>query len=140
MPPRDPTPPARSKRRPARPWRRWSKRACAGGLTIPAGPGRTRRNAAERGGRDLISFSCNDYLNLSHHPDVCRAAIQAIETYGAGAGASRLVTGNHPLYRVLETRLARMKGTEAATVFGSGYLANIGIIPFFVVEVFLFVM
>lgn len=91
--------------------------------------GRTRPNAAERGGRELISFSCNDYLNLSHHPEVCRAAIRAIETYGAGAGASRLVTGNHPLYRALETRLARMKGTEAATVFGSGYLANIGIIP-----------
>ena len=93
------------------------------------GTGRARPNAAERGGRELISFSCNDYLNLSHHPDVCRAAIRAIETYGAGAGASRLVTGNHPLYRALETRLARMKGTEAATVFGSGYLANIGIIP-----------
>lgn len=91
--------------------------------------GRTRPNAAERGGRELISFSCNDYLNLSHHPEVCRAAIRAIETYGAGAGASRLVTGNHPLYRALETRLARMKGTEAAIVFGSGYLANTGIIP-----------
>lgn len=91
--------------------------------------GRTRPNAAERGGRELISFSCNDYLSLSHRPEVCRAAIRAIETYGVGAGASRLVTGNHPLYRALETRLARMKGTEAATVFGSGYLANIGIIP-----------
>lgn len=86
-------------------------------------------NAAVRDGKELISFCCNDYLNLSHRPEVRRAAIAAIETYGAGAGASRLVTGNHPLYAELEARLARMKGTEAACVFGSGYLANIGIIP-----------
>ena len=57
------------------------------------------------------------------------AAIAATERYGVGAGASRLVTGNHPLYAELEGRLARMKGTEAACVFGSGYLANTGIIP-----------
>ena len=49
--------------------------------------------------------------------------------YGAGAGASRLVTGNHPLYGELEGRLASLKGTEAACVFGSGYLANTGVIP-----------
>ena len=83
----------------------------------------------ERDGRRLLSFSCNDYLNLTHHPAVKRAAIQAIETYGAGAGASRLLTGNHPLYAGLEARLALLKGTEAAVVFGSGYLANSGIIP-----------
>jgi 8-amino-7-oxononanoate synthase len=83
----------------------------------------------ERGGRRLLSFSCNDYLNLSQHPAVREAAIAAIRDYGAGAGASRLVTGNHPLYRALEERLAQLKGTEAACVFGSGYLANIGIIP-----------
>ena len=83
----------------------------------------------ERGGKRLISFSCNDYLNLSQHPAVREAAIAAIRDYGAGAGASRLVTGNHPLYRALEERLARVKGSEAACVFGSGYLANIGIIP-----------
>ncbi len=82
-----------------------------------------------RDGRDLISFSCNDYLGLSHHPEVCRAAADAIETYGAGAGASRLITGSHPLYAELEARLAAIKGTEAACVFGSGYLANVGIIP-----------
>ncbi|HEY1503014.1 MAG TPA: 8-amino-7-oxononanoate synthase [Stellaceae bacterium] len=83
----------------------------------------------ERGGRRLLSFSCNDYLNLSQHPAVREAAIAAIRDYGAGAGASRLVTGNHPLYRALEERLAHIKGSEAACVFGSGYLANIGIIP-----------
>lgn len=82
-----------------------------------------------RDGRRLLSFSCNDYLNLSQHPAVKAAAIAAIETYGTGSGASRLVTGNHPLFALLEARLARFKGSEAAIVFGSGYLANLGIIP-----------
>lgn len=84
---------------------------------------------AERDDRRLLSFSCNDYLNLSRHPDVIAAAIEATTRYGVGAGASRLVTGNHPLYAELEGRLAQLKGTEAACVFGSGYLANTGIIP-----------
>jgi 8-amino-7-oxononanoate synthase len=83
----------------------------------------------ERDGRRLLSFSCNDYLNLTQHPAVKQAAAAAIERYGAGSGASRLVTGNHPLYAELEARLARIKQTEAAVVFGSGYLANAGIIP-----------
>lgn len=85
----------------------------------------------ERDGRRLISFSCNDYLNLSHHPAVRAAAAEAALNYGAGAAASRLVTGNHPLLGDLEKRLARLKGTEAACVFGSGYLANLGVIPTF---------
>jgi 8-amino-7-oxononanoate synthase len=84
---------------------------------------------AERGGRRLLSFSCNDYLNLSQHPAIIEAAIEATKRYGVGAGASRLVTGNHPLYVELEERLARVKASEAACVFGSGYLANTGIIP-----------
>lgn len=83
----------------------------------------------DRGGRRFLSFSCNDYLNLSHHPLVREAAIAALQRYGTSAGASRLVTGNHPLYTELEERLAQLKGTEAACVFGSGYLANTGIIP-----------
>jgi 8-amino-7-oxononanoate synthase len=82
-----------------------------------------------RGGRRLLSFSCNDYLNLSHHPEVKAAAVAAVGKYGAGAGASRLVTGDHPLLGELERRLARFKGAEAACVFGSGYLANAGIVP-----------
>ncbi|SFK54457.1 aminotransferase class I/II-fold pyridoxal phosphate-dependent enzyme [Methylocapsa palsarum] len=84
-----------------------------------------------RDGRRLLSFSCNDYLNLTHHPAVKAAAIEAIGRYGAGAGASRLVTGNHPLFEALEARLARLKQTEAACIFGSGYLANAGIAPVF---------
>jgi 8-amino-7-oxononanoate synthase len=84
---------------------------------------------AERGGRRLLSFSCNDYLNLSGHPAIIKAAVEAAQRHGVGAGASRLVTGNHPLYEALESRLAKLKGTDAACVFGSGYLANTGIIP-----------
>lgn len=83
----------------------------------------------ERGGRRLLSFSCNDYLNLTHHPAVKAAAIAAVERHGAGSGASRLVTGDNPLFSELEARLAALKGAEACAVFGSGYLANSGIIP-----------
>ncbi|CAN5143625.1 8-amino-7-oxononanoate synthase [soil metagenome] len=86
----------------------------------------------ERDGRKLLSFSCNDYLGLAHHPKVKAAAQAAIDAHGAGAGASRLVTGDHPLLSELEARLARLKGTEACVVFGSGYLANAGLIPTFV--------
>jgi 8-amino-7-oxononanoate synthase len=83
----------------------------------------------ERAGRRLISFCCNDYLNLSQHPAIKAAATAAIARYGVGSGAARLVTGNHPLFAELERRLARLKGSQAACVFGSGYLANAGIIP-----------
>lgn len=83
----------------------------------------------ERAGRRLVSFACNDYLNLSHDPRVRTAASEAALRYGAGAGASRLVTGNHPLLRELEAALAQFKGVADACVFGAGYLANVGITP-----------
>ena len=86
----------------------------------------------ERDGRRLLSFSCNDYLNLSHHPRLKAAAMAAVVAHGVGAGASRLVTGDHPLFAVLERRLADLKGADDACVFGSGYLANAGVIPTFV--------
>jgi 8-amino-7-oxononanoate synthase len=107
------------------------KLAALDGARLRRTPVMTARDGifAERGGRRLLSFSCNDYLNLSGHPEVIKAAIAATQRYGVGAGASRLVTGNHPLFDELESRLARLKGTEAACVFGSGYLANAGIIP-----------
>jgi 8-amino-7-oxononanoate synthase len=90
---------------------------------------RTDNILVERNGRQLISFSCNDYLNFAQHPAIVSAAREALARHGVGAGASRLVTGNHPLYAELENRLARLKGTESACVFGSGYLANLGVIP-----------
>lgn len=83
----------------------------------------------ERGGRKLVSFCCNDYLNLSQDPRVIAAARDATERWGTGACASRLVTGNHPLLPELETRLAALKGSDDCVVFGSGYLANVGIVP-----------
>jgi 8-amino-7-oxononanoate synthase len=90
---------------------------------------RTADAAAERDGWALISFCDNDYLGLSTHPRVTEAAAAAARQHGVGAGASRLVTGDHPLNHELEGRIAALKGLPAACVFGSGYLANIGIIP-----------
>jgi 8-amino-7-oxononanoate synthase len=82
-----------------------------------------------RAGANVVSFSCNDYLGLSHHPEVVAAGIEATRRYGAGAGSARLVNGNHPLYEALEHKLAALKGSEDAVVFGSGYLTNVGTIP-----------
>ena len=81
------------------------------------------------GGREVILLSSNDYLGLSNHPEVVRAAITATERYGVGSGASRLVSGTLPPHTHLEATLARFKGTEAALLFGAGYIANLGIIP-----------
>jgi 8-amino-7-oxononanoate synthase len=91
----------------------------------------TRRGhdaSVERSGGRLLSFACNDYLGLSQHPDVITASLEATARLGVGAGASRLISGTHPEYAPLESLLARLKSTEDAVVFGSGYLANIGIV------------
>ncbi|HUY17706.1 MAG TPA: 8-amino-7-oxononanoate synthase [Candidatus Binataceae bacterium] len=78
------------------------------------------------GGRSLIMLSSNNYLGLAAHPALKRAAINAMERYGVGAGASRLVAGSlEPIHR-LEENLAAFKQVEAALVFGSGYLASLG--------------
>ena len=87
------------------------------------------RTRTRQQSRDLVSFACNDYLGLSHHPAVIEASREATLTHGAGAGASRLITGNSPLYATLESALSKIKGTGDAVVFGSGYLANVGIVP-----------
>lgn len=81
------------------------------------------------GGRPVILLCSNDYLGLAVHPLVTQAAIRAIEQYGAGSGASRLICGTLPPHRRLESALASFKRTESALVFGSGYLANIGVLP-----------
>lgn len=83
----------------------------------------------KRDGKTLISFCCNDYLNLSHDSRLIQASHEALDMFGTGAGASRLITGNHPLLTALEEELATLKGTEGAIVFGSGYLTNLGVIP-----------
>jgi 8-amino-7-oxononanoate synthase len=80
------------------------------------------------GGRQLINFSSNDYLGLANHPSVISAAKDALERYGAGSGASRLLSGGTELHRQLEEALATFKSTEAALVFNSGYAANVGML------------
>ena len=85
-------------------------------------------------GREFLNFSSNDYLGLANDPLLKRAAADAIEKYGVGAGASRLVCGNLEPYDALERKLATFKAKEAAIVFGSGYAANVGTIPALVGE------
>jgi len=79
-------------------------------------------------GGDVLMLCSNDYLGLAGHPRVREAAAEAALGWGAGAGASRLISGNMAPHRQLEERLAAFKGYEAALLFGSGYLANIGAI------------
>jgi glycine C-acetyltransferase/8-amino-7-oxononanoate synthase len=85
-------------------------------------------------GREFLNFSSNDYLGLANDPRLKRAAQRAIEEYGVGAAASRLICGNLAPYAALETKLARFKAKEAAIVFGSGYAANVGVISALVGE------
>lgn len=80
------------------------------------------------GGRSLLNMSSNNYLGLAAHPRLKEAAIGAIQAYGCGSGASRLITGTTPLHEQLEERLAAFKGCERTLLFGSGYLANMGVI------------
>ena len=82
-----------------------------------------------RNGKELTSFSCNDYLGLSHNKKIISASIKAIKKYGVGAGASRLVSGNHPLYSKLENLITNFKNGQSTCVFGSGFLTNAGVIP-----------
>ena len=90
---------------------------------------RNNNSIVTRNEKALISFSCNDYLGLSKNKAVIKASIRATKKYGSGSGASRLVSGNNPLYEKLEHLLATYKKSEDACVFGSGYLTNTGIIP-----------
>jgi len=75
-----------------------------------------------------LLMASNNYLGLTHHPAVKAAAAAAIEEYGTGSGGSRLTSGNHPLYGRLEKDIAQFKQAEAALIFNSGYMSNIGTI------------
>jgi 8-amino-7-oxononanoate synthase len=79
-------------------------------------------------GRPVLLLCSNNYLGLADHPRVREAAADAAMRYGAGAGASRLVSGNMRVHRRLEERLADFKGYRSALLFGSGYLANTGVV------------
>lgn len=86
-------------------------------------------------GKKLLSFSSNDYLGLRFNNVIIDKTINIAKGYGLGAGASRLVTGNFDLYNILEEKIANFKDYEAACVFGSGYLANIGVLSAIVSKV-----
>ena len=105
----------------------WLGRKAAGlealGLTRRLRP---RPPEAGTGGAGVVDLAGNDYLGLSRHPAVVEGAVQAVRTWGAGATGSRLVTGSTDLHAALETRLAEHCGQQAALVFSSGYLANLG--------------
>jgi len=95
---------------------------------------RLRRVEGEQGptlnldGQEVLNFSSNNYLGLANHPALRAAGKEAIERYGCGSGASRLISGNMTLHEKLEAKIAALKGTEAALVFNSGYQANIGVL------------
>ncbi len=82
----------------------------------------------EIGGQTLLNFSSNDYLGLADHPALKAAAIAAVEKFGAGAGASRLICGSLAPFHELEEALAEFKGTEAALTFSTGYATALGAI------------
>jgi 8-amino-7-oxononanoate synthase len=82
----------------------------------------------EFAGKTLLSFASNDYLGLANEPALKEAAVKAIERYGAGAGASRLICGSLPPHHELDETLAAFKGAEAALSFSTGYAAAIGAI------------
>jgi 8-amino-7-oxononanoate synthase len=79
-------------------------------------------------GREALNFCSNNYLGLANHPALCAAAKEAIDRYGCGSGASRLISGNMALHEELERKIAELKGTEAALVFNSGFQTNTGIL------------
>lgn len=79
-------------------------------------------------GKKNLMLASNNYLGLTHHPMVKNAALEAICAYGTGSGGARLTTGSHPCFAELEQRIAEFKETEAAVVFNTGYMANLGAI------------
>ncbi|HZI15204.1 MAG TPA: aminotransferase class I/II-fold pyridoxal phosphate-dependent enzyme, partial [Myxococcus sp.] len=92
-------------------------------LDSPQGP------VVRIGGETLVNFSSNDYLGLAASPSVRAAAAAALERYGTGTGASRLVVGDTSAHHRLEARLAAFERAEAVLLFNSGYAANTGILP-----------
>ena len=78
--------------------------------------------------KKCLMLASNNYLGLTHNDKIQQASIAAIVKYGTGSGGARLTTGNYPLYDELELSIAEFKGTEAALVFNTGYMANVGVI------------
>ncbi len=80
-------------------------------------------------GKKVLMLCSNNYLSLSNHPRLKKAAIEAIETYGAGSGSVRPIAGTMDLHKELESRLAKFKGVEASLVYQTGFAVNAGLIP-----------
>jgi 8-amino-7-oxononanoate synthase len=124
------------------PWEAWVEDACAG--VASAGRWRAPRSFDARGhegsldggrdpagSREVVSFASNDYLGLATHPAVMAGARAALDRWGAGSGASRLVTGSRPVHHELEAALADWKATGAAVVFPTGFAANLSVLSVF---------
>jgi 8-amino-7-oxononanoate synthase len=117
-------------------WADWVDEACAS--VEAAGQWRAPRSFDARGHEgalgagahdgNVVSFASNDYLGLTTHPAVVAAAHEALDRWGAGSGASRLVTGSRPVHHDLETTLADWKSAEAAAVFPTGFAANLSVL------------
>jgi len=84
--------------------------------------------ADEDGERPVVSFASNDYLGLTQHPAVVAAAHAALDRWGAGSGAARLIVGSRPVHTELEGELAAWKGAERALLFPTGFAANLGVL------------
>ncbi len=95
-------------------------------MRVLAGTQRTRMSVD---GREVLLFAGSNYLDLANHPEVVEAAAAAAREYGCAAGGSRLIVGNLEIHEALEAELAEFLGTEAALVFSTGYMANVGAIP-----------
>ena len=126
-------------------WRSWVEASCrvvdaAGQWRRPRtfdarGPvGHLDAPAGSRPGGEVVSFASNDYLGLSTHPAVVGAAHEALDRWGAGSGASRLVTGSRPVHAELEEALARWKGCERAVLLPTGFAANLSVLEVFAAE------
>jgi 8-amino-7-oxononanoate synthase len=114
-------------------WREWAE--TEGAAIRAAGRWRRVRTLDGQGptgrtaeGTEVVAFASNDYLGLTAHPAVTRAAVEAIERWGSGSGAARLIVGSRPVHDELEAELAGWKGAEAAVLFPTGFMANLGVL------------
>ncbi len=80
-------------------------------------------------GKEMIMLSANNYLNLTTHPKVIAAAVEATKKYGAGSGSVRAISGTMDIHLEAEKKVAEFKGVEASLIYSSGYTANVGLIP-----------
>ena len=106
-------------------------RARATRQIVDAGQWRAPRAFDPSAPDGLVSFASNDYLGLTQHPRCVAAAHDAIDRWGTGAGAARLIVGSRPVHAELEAELADWKGTEAAVLFPTGFAANLGVLTTF---------